>query len=377
MLSNNADEKARFSAKDSLACKFSACKLGYFKDPYIEAVYNRLNPPGSSPPPARRSPIIHRGYYTRHEVFTKVTELFLQQTAHCPKRQILYLGAGYDTSPLITYHNTNTNVRTFEVDFKEVASKKFEIYSSIPCIVKLLEDNNQSLPEVPAYDGKGSGSVRKMETVSEDNEAETPVVLEPSCSSHVASALSLDNVFALGPLSLIGEDMRDAGAVGAALQSAGFDSNAHTPTLVLSECVLVYMNKETTMRLSSELAGALQLSDAVWMTYDMIHPDDTYGRNMIKNLQQVGFDIPGIKDFPTLDAQKARFLDCGWVAANSCSMRHYFDKLMDDSLKEKLHKVEMLDEVEEWNMLMDHYSLTIAMLQKQVCDFNSILNVIQ
>jgi len=131
------------------------------------------------------------------------------------------------------------------------------------------------------------------------------------------------------------------------------------PTLVLSECVLVYMNKETTMQLATEL-GKIMHTDALWMTYDMINPDDVYGKNMIRNLRNVGFEIPGLKDFPTLEAQKERFLHTGWSDAHSCSMRFYYDKLLSQENKERISKLEIMDEVEEWNMLMEHYSLTIA-----------------
>ena len=113
------------------------------------------------------------------------------------------------------------------------------------------------------------------------------------------------------------------------------------------------------------------------MTYDMITPNDIYGRNMIRNLQGVGFEIPGIKDFPTLEDQKNRFLHTNWTEARACTMRQYYDALMQTTdERERLFKLEILDEVEEWNMLMDHYALTIAAKGVENDTVEDILSII-
>lgn len=307
-----ADEKARFSAKDSLACKYSACKMEYFQDPYIEKVHTALNHNHTIGNSAfvRRSPIIHRGYYARFECFSAIMHEFLQLTAD-GNRQIVFLGGGFDTSPLLPYHEEAANLRTFEVDFPEITNKKLEVYRSIPEISSLLE----KFP-VP-------------------NATNTTV----------------------GPITLIGQDLRRAKPTVTAMIECGLDVTV--PTLILSECVLVYMDKEASVNLCSELAQTLQ-GNSVWATYDMINPSDIYGRNMIRNLQSAGFEIPGLQDFPTLEDQKNRFLLTGWTAAHSCSMRHYYDKLLAQERRDRLFALEMLDEVEEWNILMEHYSLTLA-----------------
>jgi hypothetical protein len=97
-----ADDQTRFSARDSLGCKYSASRLDYFKDPFIEPIYEGLNrtqplqphthldthtPRTHMPhiPHIRRSPIIHRGYFARSEGFAKVLELFLERTSGAPR----------------------------------------------------------------------------------------------------------------------------------------------------------------------------------------------------------------------------------------------------------------------------------------------------
>jgi len=314
--SSSVDEKTKFSARDSLGCKYSACRLGYFEDPLIEGVHAALNGTKGKPNQVRRSPIIHRGYYARNESFTKAMVEFFKVTAE-GDRQVLFLGAGYDTTPLIPYQQHLQHVRTFEVDFPDVINSKMDILMSLPRFVSLLE----------------------------------------GYLTEEAGMRSTSSATVMGPHTFVSGDLRNAKSITSALLESNFDPEV--PTLVLSECVLVYMNKETTMQLATEL-GKIMHTDALWMTYDMINPDDVYGKNMIRNLRNVGFEIPGLKDFPTLEAQKERFLLTGWSDAHSCSMRFYFDKLLSQENKERISKLEIMDEVEEWNMLMEHYSLTIA-----------------
>ncbi|KAJ1403071.1 S-adenosyl-L-methionine-dependent methyltransferase [Ochromonadaceae sp. CCMP2298] len=319
MASFKADDKTRFSARDSLACKFSASRFNYFKDPFIESIYEGLNRTNGVLANVRRSPIIHRGYFARSEGFAKVLELFLERTSAAPSRQVVFLGPGFDTSPLIPYVSGAENVHTFEVDFPDIMSKKVELYRAEPEIVSLLEKGTQA--DAEATTGTPSSSIVKM-----------------------------------GPLSFIAQDLRRAEAVTADLVAAGLRGDV--PTLVLSECVLVYVAKAAVLDLCHRLGSLLQ--DAVWLTYDMITPNDVYGRNMIKNLEAAGFDIPGIRDFPSLEQQQSRFLETGWGEVRSCTMQHYFDSVMPGAQKERVCKLEMLDEVEEFNLLMSHYSLTLA-----------------
>ena len=326
MSNSSCDDKARFSAKDSLGCKYSASKLKYFEDPYIESVYTALNKT-SSTAAIRRSPIIHRGYYTRYECFTRVLDAFLAQT-EATNRQIVFLGAGFDTLSLSAYKHSNEGIRTFDVDFKEIMVKKYEIFKSIPAIVSLLGSNTET-------------------DISSNN----------------------GNNYQLGCHSFISADLRQAKNVISALSESGFDSTL--PTLFISECVLVYMEREYTLNLCSELLQYIQ-SNSIWITYDMINPNDMYGKSMIKNLQNSGFFIPGIQDFPNLNEQKNRFLLTGWNNSKSCTMRYYYDHILTNENHNNIIKLEILDEVEEWNILMEHYSLTIAV--KYDGDNNTIYN---
>ena len=53
---------------------------------------------------------------------------------------------------------------------------------------------------------------------------------------------AVQNGYKIGPLNLLGIDMRHPESIQSGLLSSNFDSNL--PTLFISECVLVYMNKQ-------------------------------------------------------------------------------------------------------------------------------------
>lgn len=47
----------------------------------------------------------------------------------------------------------------------------------------------------------------------------------------------------------------------------------------------------------------------------------------------------------------------GWLFAKAIDFRHYWDTLVSPEEKERVSKLEIFDEVEEWNLLMAHYCL--------------------
>lgn len=105
---------------DASASKLSCVKKGYMKDDYVHLFVKR---------PLRRSPIINRGYFSRWAAFRKLLAQFLEsgissnETAQ-PKKQILSLGAGFDTTYFQLLDEGKAPFLYVELDFKEVTSKK-------------------------------------------------------------------------------------------------------------------------------------------------------------------------------------------------------------------------------------------------------------
>ena len=81
---------------------------------------------------------------------------------------------------------------------------------------------------------------------------------------------------------LFAQDVRETDLLGQNLTNLGVDATA--PTLVLTECFLVYLRHED----SSNILGFLKqyfTGDLIYLNYEMIHPSDPFGKVMIENLE--------------------------------------------------------------------------------------------
>ncbi|KAH9733418.1 Leucine carboxyl methyltransferase 1-like [Citrus sinensis] len=105
---------------DASASKLSCVKKGYMKDDYIHLFVRR---------PVRRSPIINRGYFARWAALRRLLYQFLDcgsdgdKKCHT-KKQILSLGAGFDTTYFQLQAEGKAPHLYVELDFIEVTSKK-------------------------------------------------------------------------------------------------------------------------------------------------------------------------------------------------------------------------------------------------------------
>ncbi|XP_038978502.1 leucine carboxyl methyltransferase 1 homolog isoform X4 [Phoenix dactylifera] len=105
---------------DAAASKLSCVNKGYMKDEYVHLFVRR---------PVKRAPIINRGYYARWVALRKLLLQFLKSERHNndniqTKKQILSLGAGFDTTYFQLVNEGIAPHLYVEVDFKEVTSKK-------------------------------------------------------------------------------------------------------------------------------------------------------------------------------------------------------------------------------------------------------------
>nr|XP_009796080.1 PREDICTED: tRNA wybutosine-synthesizing protein 4 isoform X3 [Nicotiana sylvestris] len=115
---------------DASASKLSCVKKGYMKDDYVNLFVKK---------PLRRSPIINRGYFARWAALRKMLYQFLDCNPNADgsgniKKQILSLGAGFDTMFFQLQDEGKAPHLYVELDFIEVTSKKaalIETYSQL------------------------------------------------------------------------------------------------------------------------------------------------------------------------------------------------------------------------------------------------------
>ncbi len=78
------------------------------------------------------------------------------------------------------------------------------------------------------------------------------------------------------------QDIKETELLAQNLINLGVDFTA--PTLVLTECFLVYLKQEDSNRILETLRNAFK-SDLMILNYEMIHPSDPFGRVMLENLE--------------------------------------------------------------------------------------------
>lgn len=96
-----------------------------------------------------------------------------------------------------------------------------------------------------------------------------------------------------------------------------------------------------------------------------------------QNLEVVGgFKVPGFTQYPDLPSHSARFIESGCDVAHACTMLTIYNNLIPLSEKTRINRIEMLDEIEEWEMLMSHYCVSIGIKGGNVAMRDSLLQLI-
>lgn len=131
----------------------------------------------------------------------------------------------------------------------------------------------------------------------------------------------------------------------------------------------------------SEADGIIQwagksFNTAAFLTYEQIHPNDIFGKIMLQNLQKRNIELKGIFAYPDLATQMTRYKERGWSHATATDMQTIYDKSITDieairyyapvrfmridHAVNRIGKIELLDELEEWKMLNQHYCIVTA-----------------
>ncbi len=319
---------------------------------------------------------------------------------------MLILGCGFDSLALNIASSDRRNVATFEVDFYETIERKVETIKSLHQLPCSASANHRE--DIPLRFFHRIGCMRYFGC-------------DLSCPEEVDRLLA---------------DLVELG---------GFDRSI--PTLILTECVLVYMTNIDSTYLIRSLTSLLtpnnypneminSSSNSIsssnsggdgdsshtcsgidrtisysmdtkpsirgknpffcWASYDMVNPTDPFGQTMLRNIQKRGFQLPGFLDCPTLSHHEDRFLryartahdgkitnilesslkDTG-VGADAktgtleeyqwrCKSRtmlqlyNFRDGIIDEKERKRIEQLELFDEVEEWNLIMGHYCMTIC-----------------
>lgn len=343
---NKNDMKTESTANDAIVSKFSAISLKYYEDKFLRLLFKSQSQYLAASN-IRKPPIINRGYYTRVQVVEHFVKAFLDHTKDYPKRQIISLGSGLDTLGyrLLSSDVYKNGLNYIEIDFPNVIQKKL-----------MLTLKREILPLLLCSE-------------SVDANKTSPNISEPVTSR----SFDIKHGHEIGAMKLLQADLRKVDQLKTILLESGIDVTV--PTFILTECVLVYIDKKSADDLLKMLSSlfcnnanggnsvAEQASTCMWLSYDMIRPDDMFGKTMLSNLTAAGHRIPGFQDYPSLTAQQERFHSTGtgdWDVVKSITMLEAYQDVISSNEKQRIKSLEIFDEVEEWELIMSHYALTVA-----------------
>uniref|UniRef100_A0A2K6CTG6 Leucine carboxyl methyltransferase 1 n=1 Tax=Macaca nemestrina TaxID=9545 RepID=A0A2K6CTG6_MACNE len=129
------------------------------------------------------------------------------------------------------------------------------------------------------------------------------------------------------------------------------------PTLLIAECVLVYMTPEQSANLLKWAASSFEA--AMFINYEQVNMGDRFGQIMIENLRRRQCDLAGVETCKSLESQKERLLSNGWETASAVDMMELYNRLPRAEVS-RIESLEFLDEMELLEQLMRHYCLCWA-----------------
>jgi tRNA wybutosine-synthesizing protein 4 len=247
------------------------------------------------------------------------------------------MGAGFDTLYFWLRENPKywrEDLVYFEVDFPEVLSKKLSAILKKQALWPLLDAASQE--DIVSRD-LGSSGTRELRT--------------PHCR-------------------FVSTDMRIAPELKDSMERAGFRSDV--PTLFLSECVLVYMQAMHGDSIIEWASSAVSSAPSAIVVYEQVNPTDAFGKVMVENLMQRGCPLLSIHEYPTLEAQRQRYLQRGFECCFAADMNEVYSKYLDQQDLDRIHRLEMMDEFEEWHLIQAHYLLLVATRAGAAADRESL-----
>lgn len=129
------------------------------------------------------------------------------------------------------------------------------------------------------------------------------------------------------------------------------------PTLLVAECVLVYMTPQQSASLLKWAASTFPV--AMVINYEQVNMRDRFGQIMIENLQRRQCNLAGVEPCSSLDSQRERLLLNGWENARAIDMMKVYSFLPQADVK-RIEALEFLDEKELFEQLMQHYCICWA-----------------
>ncbi|KAI0653530.1 leucine carboxyl methyltransferase [Cubamyces menziesii] len=319
------DAAIRATDNDAALARLSAVRRGYLTDPFITPLVPRAHLEPSRPP------LINIGTYVRSEALDELVNGWLalsaQEGAKC---QIVSMGAGSDTRfwRIATGPSRDNLARYIEIDFPEITTKK-------AMAIRKSKDLSAVL-----------GKPEDVSLANGGTALHSPVYHLLAADLRLPPAESLAPLLTTGPEPLLSPSL---------------------PTLLLFECVLVYMSPAASGSLlqwftdyfSSQSSSPTSSPSVLGcIVYEMFALGDQFGKVMVNNLKARNVSLPGAEPYPTFESLPNRFLKHGWEVAKALTLKDIRREYISQAELERISQLEMLDEIEELELVLAHYAIT-------------------
>lgn len=305
--SNKCLNQILLTTYEAACSKLSAINHGYYYDPYLTHFVKKQK---------RRTPLINKGYYARVASFRMYIDLFFKSLENVESSiQVVNIGAGLDTT-FFWLTEKYKNVKYFELDLHDLLLEKARVINRVDKLKNFL-----------IYDENDRNNAEREEVIN--------------CSNY----------------KMVFADLNNWEDVEANLRSHSFNFNL--PTLFLCECVLIYLEIESSDRLIQKFSELMK-STSCMMVYEQVNPETGFGCVMINYFKKKNIPLKSIYKYNNLQAQYNRYKLLGWNNVVVNDMNEIYDYHLDDEERNRVENLEMFDELEEWRLFHDHYFLLIA-----------------
>jgi tRNA wybutosine-synthesizing protein 4 len=245
-------------------------------------------------------PLMNRGTYCRvyaintklHEILDNMKKLEEYKDS---KINIIILGSGFDTTYFNLMSEGYKNIEVFEYDYKKIIDKKMQYISKHKQLSEIINKNKNNYHLIDC-------DITNKKLFSES-------------------------------LSKIKSDENDL-------------------TIVICECLLVYIDKDVTIEMLSNINNAF--SNVYILEYDLIGPDDPFGKEMIDNLKNRDINLRGFNEVKNVQDQINRLKEAKFEDINIVDMYYVYFKLLPIEDRRRIERLELMDEFEELNLLQKH-----------------------
>lgn len=260
------------------------------------------------------------GTYTRTKALDRLIDAFLSSDGGSAtgRKQIVSLGAGTDTRCFRLLSRSNVaGLNYHEVDFPAISAKKRQTVQSTPALRNIITPGPQQAAEHDTF------------------------------STPSWSCTQLSNTCQYW---CHGVDLRDiAKATSPILPGL----QPGVPTLLVSECCLCYLQTSEGKDVIKHFTE--QMPDLSIIIYEPVKPGDPFGKQMVANLAARRIHMPTLEVYCEPADQETRLKEAGFQTSKAMTVESIWKNWISSDEKERVDELEGLDEVEEWNLLADHY----------------------